>query len=164
MCTCAGVNVCLPACMWKHLLLISPLMRIIRYVSFICEEDYSVLAYNPFSGLNTPPSSSSNLQPVVKARTLNLWVSLCLWELTNNPTPPQNNSTAPTRLQWRWGALFYSMICLVCLRPNPVFTACLYIPAANGLHTETGSRPKSAGSSVQLGKGGTLSSARSTGD
>lgn len=41
-------------------------------------------------------------------------------------------------------------------QPNPIFTACLYIPAANGLHTEAGSRPKSAGSSVQLGQGGNL--------
>lgn len=44
---------------------------------------------------------------------------------------------------------------LSCLsQPNPIFTACLYIPAANGLHTEAASPSKSAGSSVQLGQGG----------
>lgn len=99
---------------------------------------------------------SSNLRPVAKARTLNLWASLCLWELSQHSQSQKKTSTAPARLRWRWDALFYGIICLVCLRPNPIFTACLYIPAANGLHTEAGSRPKSAGSSVQLGQGGNL--------
>lgn len=89
------------------------------------------------------------------ARTLNLWALVSLVRTDQQPHP-QNNSTSPARLRWRWGALFYGTICLVRLRPNPIFMACLYIPAENGLHTEAGSRPKSAGSSVQLGQGGNL--------
>lgn len=76
-------------CLWKCLLPISPLMRVISYVSFICEEDYSVLACNPFSGLNTALPSFSNPLPGAKAQTLNLRVSRCLWEPTTDSVPPR---------------------------------------------------------------------------
>lgn len=77
-----------PACVWKRLLPVSPLVRVKRYISFICWGGLQCSGgYNPFSVLKTH-LTSSNLRPVAKTRTLNLWASLCLWELTNNQPPP----------------------------------------------------------------------------
>lgn len=139
-------------CLWKCLLPISPLMRVIRYVSFICEEDYSVLAYNPFSGLNTPPHIYS-LLPRPK-----LWTCGFPSACENLPTiqyPP---------LQWRWGTLFYSMICLVCpgqilfLRLAYTFLLqMVYIPRQGAVLNQLAAP-------CSWDKVETLSSVRSTGD
>lgn len=109
-------------------------------------------AHNPFSVFNTP-----TLLLEFSAWTLNLWASLRLWELTNNlNSHPPPKSCRPRQAAAEMGRVVLRCDLSCTSQPNPIFTACLYIPAANGLHTEAGSRPKSAGSSVQLGQGGNL--------
>lgn len=78
--------------------------------------------------------------------------SPCENRLTDRPAP----CAAPARLRWRWGTSFYGAIRLVRLGQilflRLAYTFLLqmvYIP-------RRGSRPKSAGSSVQLGQGGNL--------
>lgn len=119
-------------------------------------------AYNPFSVLNTLPSSFLLKSTACRQGSNSEPDGFPSLVRTNQQLPTTTTSKPPKRVD-RPHPAAVEMGCVVLRRdpscmsqPNPIFTACLYIPAANGLHTEARSRPKSAGSSVQLGQGGNL--------
>lgn len=85
---------CMPVCVWTRPLP-KPLVRVIHYISFICEEDYGVLEPIIHSQFQTRPPPSSNLWPVAnQGRTLNLQASPGLWEPPWPPPPGRGGDGA----------------------------------------------------------------------
>lgn len=143
-------------CLWKCLLPISPLMRVICYASFICEEDYSVLAYNPFSGLNTPPPSPSNLQPVAKAQNAEpVGFPLPVRTYQQSNAPPCSGDGARCFTAWSvlnvWGQILFLRLAYTFLLQM------VYIPRQGAVLNQLAAP-------CSWDKVETLSSVRSTGD